>query len=460
MRLEKKIGLVGAIGIVTGGVIGMGAYALIPGIAANAGSGAWFAILVALVVSIIGVLPLIQIASALPVAGGGYIYCSRLISPLSGVIVSFYAIIGGASSLCLIGLGLAGYIKHYFPNDFSSYQIAFAFIVIFYFIYLFGLRLLTALQVIMAIIMLLSLLMYAGVLLYHNDFKIILGAPESIESFGFATILAFNVCMGFQIIIEMGEELRKPEKNIPLALVAGALVILFIYIAILSAYMSEVGLEILSQKISLAKTAEPYFTGFLNVLFIIGVFCAGITSYNAGAITLPREIFSMGRDKTLPQFFSKVNAITGNPTPAVSVFFVFILIVLSMGRWMEKQGIIEPYFGNGSDALIEFFGFMTILGIMMLTIFICIAAFRLPKLYPEPYKNAYLKIPVGILKTLVVLSIIFSSVLIVMMCTKVIVAVIYAAYTVLVLGYFFYRKKYLSEKGISIGKYYDVFGEK
>jgi amino acid transporter len=64
--LARPVGLLGGIALVIGGVIGMGIYALIAAVAAQAGSALWLAFLLAVIVSAIGVAPLIQIASALP----------------------------------------------------------------------------------------------------------------------------------------------------------------------------------------------------------------------------------------------------------------------------------------------------------------------------------------------------------------------------------------------------------
>ena len=80
MKLEKRIGLAGGTAIVVGGVIGMGAYALVPSIAQKAGNAAWLAMTIAMLVSVVSVLPLIQISSALPVAGGGYMYASYFLT--------------------------------------------------------------------------------------------------------------------------------------------------------------------------------------------------------------------------------------------------------------------------------------------------------------------------------------------------------------------------------------------
>lgn len=458
MKLEKKIGLVGAVGLVTGGVIGMGAYVLVPGISANAGEGAWLAIMIALIVSLIGVLPLIQIASALPVAGAGYLYASRLIHPLAGTLVSGWALIGGTSSLCLVSLGLAQYFLEYVPVALNPFMVAILFVASFYLLYQFGLKLLAALQIAMAIQMLISLIAYAVIMLNANDYEIVAGAPS--EGFIIAVILAFNVCFGFQIIIEMGEEIRNPKRNIPLALIIGAGVIMLIYLAILSGYLSEVGVEGAKLKPKLIETAQPYFNAFMNTFFITGVFFAGITSYNAGAIALPREIFSMARDKTLPSFLAKINPANGNPGNAVNLFFIIVLLMLLGGYLLHENGIIAPFFGTELDSLIEFYGFMTILGIMMLTIFISISAFRLPKLYTEQYQQAYIKFPIWLLRIFITVSILSSAALIIIMSAeKVIIPIIYVCLTIVIVVMYFFRKKQLQKQSIAIGKVHDAFSE-
>lgn len=455
MKLEKKIGLVGGIGIVTGGVIGMGAYTLIPGIAAKAGEGAWLAILLALIVSVISVLPLIQLSSALPVAGAGYLYCSRLISPFAGLLASSMAILGGGSSLCLVALGIAQYLQIYFAITLDVYWLALLFIIAFYLIYQFGLKLLTALQVIMVIQMLLALLMYAAIVLKANRFHIVIGKPA--EGFWFAVILAFNVCFGFQIVTELGEEMRQPKKNIPLALLLGAGMVMIIYMGILSAYLSEVGPALITQKPSLADTAKPYFNDAMNIFFMIGVLNAGITSYNAGAIALPREIFSMARDGMLPSFFARVNALNGNPGKAVFAMFSIVTLLILFTKGLSILGIIENYFGHHTNDIIEFFGFMTILGIMLLTIMSSIAAARLPYRYKERYVAAYIQIPHWLLNVFVIMSVLSSTTIVfIMIIEKPLIALIYILFSGLIGIYYLFRKWYLARKGLLLGSQHDI----
>lgn len=450
MKLEKSIGLAGGTAIVVGGVIGMGAYALVPAIVNKAGSAYWLSVLIALTVSLISVLPLIQISSALPIAGGGYMYASRLLSPLAGTLTSFWALIGGACSISLISVGLADYFDAYLPFHFSLHVMAMLMVASFYVFYLFGIKLLSSIQIILSVQLVLALLLYAFPVLIVNYGHIEIGMPAS-GNFLLAIILSMNIALGFQIIIELGEEIKEPQKNIPLALIIGSVIILIIYLVVMFAYESTHP----QLPINLLDSAKPYLS-HPSVRFIeVGMISAGLTSYNGAAIALPREFYSMSRDQTLPIFLSKLNH-KGNPTYSVTAFFILVIIILGIGQLLDSLGIIHRFFGK---EVIEFYGFMTILGIMMLTIVLSFAAFVLPKKFPLQYARAYIKFPRAVLNTFILISVIASAGMILIICSKWIVPLLYLAFTLLILFYFFWRKKKLEAEGIKIGEFFNEMGE-
>lgn len=396
------MGLAGGTALVVGGVIGMGAFVLIPPIAMQAGTSSWLAMSIALIVSLVSVLPLIQMSSALPVAGGGYMYASRLISPLAGTVTSFWAILGGASSLCLISVGLVESFADYVPFQSSTQLSAIVLIAAFYVFYLFGLALLSNLQIVMSVQLLLALLLYCSTMWYTGNLSPQIGLPQS-SSFFLAVILCTNLCLGFQIIIEMGEEIHHPGKNIPLSLLIGAGIIFIIYIAVLFSYTGIVGIDHLSQKPKLIDTAKPFLSNPFIWFLQLGMISAGLTSYNGGAIALPREIFSMSRDKTLPAFLSHTNP-HGSPVNAVTFFFIFVIAELLLGQYLQSYGIVAYFFGKD---IIEFYGFMTIMGIMLLTVSISISAYRLPKKYSTQYQQSHFKLSRTWLLFFIVVSILF-----------------------------------------------------
>lgn len=461
MKLNSKIGLLGGIGLVMGGVIGMGVYLMIPSIAGKAGAATWLAILIAMTVSIIGVIPLIQLSSAIPVAGGGYNWCSRLLHPLVGTLVSNFALFGGSSSVCVVSVGLADYLQFFLPFDISVHILAMLLIGAFFFLYMFGLRLQAGLQIILSIQMVLALVLYIFGMWFSQDVdpKLSFDLPNG---FTMGILLAFNVCFGFQIITEMGEEMNAPHKNIPLALLFGALFVFLIYVGLSVVYVGTIGDDTTvldayfhENNSPLVASAEGVLPSWIIAFLGLGALSAGLTSFNAGAIALPRELFAQARDKTLPGLFGKINPKTKTPINAIIAFFVLVLLILTFGYISDKIGWIEQYFGGNT---IDFYGIMTVCGIMLLTVFASFSSLFLNKKYSEEYTKAYFKMPLWLLYFFAIISILSSMGFVAFLFYEAwIIMVVYSILTIGILLYYFWRKKYLAAKGIEIGNYHDPF---
>lgn len=427
MQLQKKIGLTGGIALVTGGVIGMGIYVMIASIAAKSGNAVWLPITLALLISVTGVVPLIQISSAIPVAGGGYFYCSRLLHPLIGVLVSWWGILGGAASTCVVAVGLGEYLYPFFPFHITAHQLAALIVIAFYILYLFGLKLATWLQIVMSVQMLIALLIYIFGVGSQTAPQFGLDFPQGVTPVIMAVILSFNVCIGFQIITEMGEEMHDARRNIPLSLLFGGLAVLFVYIGVGYAYIGSAG----GKLNDFAKLNAPLIEscrGYLSektIWFIgLGAITAGLTSLNAAAITLPREIYAQARDNMLPAYFKKISRATNNPNRAVTLFFVLVLLLLATGQ------------------SIDFYGYTAASGVMLLTVFVSIASLRLKKIHPQEYANSFFKIPAPLLLFFAVISVLSSLMLVVLLFIESkLIAGIYTGYTIAVCIYFFLWKK-------------------
>ncbi len=464
MKLGGKIGLLGGVGIVVGGVIGMGVYTMIPSIAAKAGTSTWLALIIALVVSLISVVPIIQLSSALPVAGGGYLWTSRILHPMIGTLVSNWAIFGGSASVCVVSTGLALQLLPLLTFPMSVHMFSLCLVGVFLFFYMFGLKLQTSVQVLMSLQMLIALFIYI-IWAFSSDTVVIELSYAPVGNFGIAVLLAFNVCFGFQIVTELGEEIKDPHKNIPLALFIGAALILVIYLGLTVVYIAMTGpsVEQLTEYLAVHNTsplidsAEVLLPKWAMHLLWFGAISAGLTSYNAGAIAIPRELFSQARDKMLPESLSKVNPRSGTPIRAVLVFFAVVALILTIGQIADSTGIIESSFSNNP---IDFYGFMTVCGIMLLTVFSSTAAWKLPNAYPEQYHNAYFKLPVPLLRVFVIVSIITSVGFVgFLFYESPIIALIYAVITSLIVIYYTLRKKALAKLGITPGTVHDILGE-
>ena len=355
--------------------------------------------------------------------------------------------------MALVSIGLSDSFQNFLPQQLSLHAKGILLVVLFLVFYQAGLRILTWLQVVMSLQLLTALFMYALPVFVMSGANVWAGTHIT-SGFFMAIILASNICLGFQIIIELGEEIKQPEKNIPLALLIGGAVILLIYLAIIFAYTSAIGPANAGQKIKLLDTARPYLGNLVIAFLQLGMISAGLTSYNGAAIALPREIFSMSRDFTLPKWLSKVNA-QGNPTNAVTGFFGLVIAILSVGQLLDSAGIMKSFF---ADDVIEFYGFMTILGIMMLTLMLNAAAYRMADKYPQSYSRAYIRFSKAWLRFFIIVSSVFAIVLIAIICTKWLVPFLFLVFTLFVVVYYVLRKRYLQQKGIRIGRYYQPEG--
>ncbi len=440
VKLDRPVGLLGAISLVIGGVIGMGIYALIASVGAHAGNAMWLAFTTALLISVIGVIPIIQIASALPRAGAGYLYASRLLHPLVGLVTSWWVVFAVANTLTFVSMGMADYIAKTFnivdPGMVLALTLMFP--VLFYFLYFLGVRLAILIQIILVALLIVALLAYGIVGTMEVGLKFSTFLPQGIGGFIMATVLCYTAFFGFQVIAEMGEEMKNAKRNIPLSLFIGGVSILVIYIIVGTVFITSVEYDfeaIKAIKAPLMESGKAFLPYFWVLMLGLGAIAAGLTSFNGGGIAIPRELFSQARDGIIPAFIGRIQKRSGSPMIAMAILFVLVIIMILM-RWD-----------------IDFYGAVTAVGILLMTAMISIAALRLPKKYPKAYKNAYLRIPKLLLWIIVILSIISCLGFIALVISQApSIGYMYVGVTVVTIVYYFIRKAFLNKRGVDLSK--------
>ncbi|MBM3289319.1 MAG: APC family permease [Candidatus Hydrogenedentes bacterium] len=433
-HLERTIGLAGAVSLVIGGVIGAGIYALIGSIGEKAGNATWLAFVIAMFVSVVGAVPVIQVASAMPRAGAGYMFASRLLFPMAGTVTSGIILVAGASSTSLTMIALTTYLPPSLTFGLPPNMIAVGILLVFYAIMLLGLQLAISLQVIMVAQMLVALGIYCVAGLYSTPLDFSIVPRQGGGAFFIAIVLCYNSCMGFQVLAEMGEEIKNAKQNIPLALLIGGAIVSAIYIV--------VGMVLVN---SLPYTPENYDPGnaplnssallFLPpaaVLFInFGSLTAGLTSLNAAAVALPRELFAQSRDGILPESLSYVAPRTHTPLRAITAFFV-LMVALVLANLDQ-----------------DFYGLMAAIGIQVVTAALCLGSMRLKRKYPELVKDAYISFPEWLVWTCTIVTVVVTVGFVAMMASEMpIVIVCYAALVAFLVVYHVVRVRYARRVGI------------
>lgn len=171
------------------------------------------------------------------------------------------------------------------------------------------------------------------------------GIVGIIGAMGF-TYIAFE---GYEIIVQSGEEVVDPGKNVPKAVFYSLAIVVPIYILVAFAAIGgiEVTADLIAQPGGIPNSADPSLPtwralgdlGELGIIEAAGQFVpygvplllvAGLTAtmsaLNATVYSSSRVSFAMGRDRALPGLFSKVHP--EKRTPHWAIFLSALLIAL------------------------------------------------------------------------------------------------------------------------------------
>ena len=157
------------------------------------------------------------------------------------------------------------------------------------------------------------------------------------------TFIAFE---GYEIIVQAGEEVENPRRNIPRAVFFSLLIVIPIYIlvAIVCIGAMRIPEDVLAETGWAASETWRYLAGlgetgvavaaneFLpwglgGILLVIGAILSTMSALNATTFSSTRVSFAMGRDHYLPQGLARISAKTRTPTVALMASGVIIIVV-------------------------------------------------------------------------------------------------------------------------------------
>lgn len=446
VKLGRAIGLGGGVALVVGSIIGMGIFALLAPITANSGTAMWLAFLLAIIISAVGVIPIIQGASAIPRAGVGYLATSRLSNPYWGSITSLWAVVGGACLTSFVCIGFAGNIAAYWTwgidKELEIKLLSIIIPVLLFGLYLFKLQLANWVQIVMVILKVLALLVFvvAGILMVTNPIQLTFEVPRGMSGMMLAVILCYSACTGFQVVAEMGEEMTHPKRNIPLSMIIGGIIVLVIYVLVGAVFASAVPYNydtLMNMKSPLLDAANTFLPPGWVAFIGLGALFAAVTALNAGAIALPREILGQARDDLLPSALGKISPRTLTPLRAIGLYFFLVILMLCL----QFAGVA-----------IDFYGVMAAVGILLMTTIVAFAVINLPSRYPELYKHAFLQLSKPWLVALAIITAVTSLPFIVLVMldykNTALILGLFIGLTLLFSIYYVLRVRWLKKQGV------------
>ncbi len=356
------------------------------------------AYLLAVVPALLAAFAYAMLASAMPRAGGSYIYASRVLHPYLGFVASFSQWFGLS-----IAMGVVAYLVIPFVRDVAAavgYEelagtlmsgpvrvgVALAFIWIFTGVNLLGLKIYERTLVPLMLLMFLcgSVVIFAGFSFEHADFaaaalardgaEVSSTAPSAFDltTFLAASVLLFSSFIGFDSIAQAGGEAKNPSRNLPLAIAITILVVGGFYFLFTAAIYHAVPWQYVAERAAAEDLTAPGLLGYLlspkwTVIIVAGAAIALINDLPAMLLGVSRLMFAWAEDGIFPGFVTAVSERYHAP---------WVAIVLSSG--MASLSILGCHFAG------DFFLGVDLLVTSMLVNFLlmCLSIALLPRRNP------------------------------------------------------------------------------
>ena len=356
--LERDLGLYAVLTISMGAMIGSGIFVL-PGLASKiAGPAVILAYLLAGLLVLPAALSKAEMATAMPDAGGTYLYIDRAMGPRLGTIAGIGAwfSLTFKSAFALVGLGAYLLLFTSIPPK----PVALGLAVLLVAVNLYGVKQTGRLQaaIVTLVVAMLALFVADGITFvetsrYHPFFPH--GSSGLVAAAGFV----FVSYAGVTKIASVAEEVEHPERNIPIGILGSVVVMMLIYTLVVYVIVGVAVPAELATTLTPMAVAATAFLGFPGQLLIVAVAVLALTSMaNAGILASSRYPLALARDELAPASFGSVNERFRTPTISIGVTGALLVVLIGTLPVLELAKLASAFkilvFGLNNAALVAF----------------------------------------------------------------------------------------------------------
>ncbi len=326
--LHRTLGLYAVFTISIGAMIGSGIFVL-PGIAFDiAGPAVVLSFVIAGLVVVPAATAKAEMATAMPEAGGTYLYIDRAMGPLMGTIAGFGVWFSLVFKAAFAIDGLGAYLEHFFDVPAPADAVVIALVLIT--INLIGVKQTAGVQAALVTVVFAALALF--VIIGFGDVeseRFVPFAPNGIQGVLSAAGLVFVSYAGVTKIASVAEEVKRPGRNIPIGILASIGIMLILYPAIVAVLVGVTPADELASSVTPMATAAEQFMGTFGVIAISVVAVLALVSMaNAGLLASARYPFAMARNNLAPSFLRKIGTRSGAPIAAISVTGAMLIILI------------------------------------------------------------------------------------------------------------------------------------
>lgn len=405
VHLKRNLGLLGLIATGISSMIGASIYIVpfqiqknIPGIGPYVG----IAFLIAAIPSLLAAFSYAILSSAMPRAGGTYIYASRSMHPFWGFVASFSQWFGLSIVMGVVAYMVIPFFNQMIvilvgENQFTFFEqgnnrLWAALFLLWFFVFI-NIRGIKTYQVTVISLVLLTFLL-AGLVIFFGfnktqvefiqavwDQKGIHILNESAvwnwKTIVSASAVLFASFIGFDAIAQAGGEAKNPTKNLPRAILITIVLVGLFYLVFTYSIYRLVPWNFIAQEAIQKEVSAPSLLNYMlpkswSFLIMGGACIALLKDLPSMILSVSRLVFAWSKDALFPKRFMKIHPQYQSPYQAI-LFSGLISTV----------GILATHFASDIFLGID----IMVISMLVNFILICIAVLSIPKYNPNLAKE-------------------------------------------------------------------------
>ena len=344
-QLKRAVGLLDLTALGIGAIIGTGIFVILGEAIGDAGPAIIISFVAAGVTCAFSALSYAELASSIPVSGSAYTYGYATMGELIAWIIGWDLILEYGVSVAAVAVGWGQYFNELLdslfglslpdaiaspPGDGGSFNLPAVFIVLaITALLIVGVRESARANAVMVVVKIAIVILF--IVLAFTGFDSGNLKPFNPEGFGgvwTAASVIFFAYIGFDAISTSGEEVKRPARDLPIAILASLAVCTLLYILVSTAAVGAMPYkELDGQEAPLAHVLDALNFSWGATLISFGALVA-ITSV---VLTIlygqTRIMFAMCRDGLLPRSFAKISERRRTPVRITATFGILIAAI-------------------------------------------------------------------------------------------------------------------------------------
>jgi basic amino acid/polyamine antiporter, APA family len=345
-KLAKELTLYGLIMVAIGSCIGSGIFVTPSEIARLIPSPYLILAVWAIggLVTLTGALTFAELGSMFPRAGGIYVFLKEAYGGWLGFLYGWsYLFIITSGSIAVLALAFSYYLSFFIPMS-NGWKVATSILAICTLTTLNVLRakfgeifsnIFTGLKLLGIVIIIAVGLVYGSKGITFSGIRFSSTFNTNLASFGVALTGVLFSYGGWQHASFLAGETKNPSRNVPIAMITGAAVVILIYLLVNVSYMFLLPLDKItaSQKVAAEAVSTIIPSGGMLVAAIIAVSVLG--TIGIYTLSAPRIYYAMAEDGLFFKSLAAVHPVFKTPVNAIILQSIWAIVLLLFWKTFE-----------------------------------------------------------------------------------------------------------------------------